>query len=191
MDKDTIKRLIIEYQQFVANITLIEREIHLSHQLNYVFVGLRRAGKSYLMYQQIQSLLNDGHQPEEILYFNFEDDRLVNLTVEDLDLIKVSYEELYPHKPIFFLDEIQIVEHWEKFARRLADQQYRLISCPSFVMISIFSFPGFFTIVKSSLENISVMLKRVTRATISATAKTMATSKRFATVPIGSESVWL
>jgi len=40
------------------------------------------------MYQQIQSLLNDGHQPEEILYFNFEDDRLVNLTVEDLDLIK-------------------------------------------------------------------------------------------------------
>lgn len=109
MDKDTIKRLIIEYQQFVANITLIEREIHLSHQLNYVFVGLRRAGKSYLMYQQIQSLLNDEHQPEEILYFNFEDDRLVNLTVEDLDLIKVSYEELYPHKPIFFLDEIQIV----------------------------------------------------------------------------------
>ena len=116
MDKDTIKRLIIEYQQFVANITLIEREIHLSHQLNYVFVGLRRAGKSYLMYQQIQSLLNDGLQPEEILY----------LTVEDLDLIKVSYEELYPHKPIFFLDEIQIVEHWEKFARRLADQQYRV-----------------------------------------------------------------
>ena len=92
MDKDTIKRLIIEYQQFVANITLIEREIHLSHQLHYVFLGLRRAGKSYLMYQQIQSLLNDGHQPEEILYFNFEDDRLVNLTVEDLDLIKVSYE---------------------------------------------------------------------------------------------------
>ena len=44
------------------------------------------------------------------------------MTVEDLDLIKVSYEELYPHKPIFFLDEIQIVEHWEKFARRLADK---------------------------------------------------------------------
>ena len=55
MDKDTIKRLIIEYQQFVANITLIEREIHLSHQLNYVFVGLRRAGKSYLMYQQYKA----------------------------------------------------------------------------------------------------------------------------------------
>lgn len=78
------------------------------------------------MYQQIQNLLDEGCLPEEILYFNFEDDRLVDLTVQDLDLIKVCYEELYPHQPIFFLDEIQIVEHWEKFARRLADQQYRV-----------------------------------------------------------------
>ena len=51
MEKNVIKSLIIEYQQFVEKITLIERDIHLSDQLNYVFVGLRRAGKSYLMYQ--------------------------------------------------------------------------------------------------------------------------------------------
>lgn len=126
MEKNVIKSLIIEYQQFVERITLIERDIHLSDQLNYVFVGLRRAGKSYLMYQQIQHLLKEGHRVEEILYFNFEDDRLVDLTVEDLDLIKVCYEELYAHRPIFFLDEIQIVKHWEKFARRLADQKYRV-----------------------------------------------------------------
>ena len=42
--------------------------------------------------------------------------------------------------------------------------------------------------VKSYLENISVILKRETRATIKATAKTIATSKRLATVPMGSES---
>lgn len=126
MEKNVIKTLIVEYQQFVKEITLIERDIHLSAQLNYVFVGLRRAGKSYLMYQQIQNLLKEGHKVEEILYFNFEDDRLVNLTVEDLDLIKVCYEELYAYRPIFFLDEIQIVQHWERFARRLADQKYRV-----------------------------------------------------------------
>lgn len=121
MEKNVIKALIVEYQQFVSTVALIEREIHLSAQLNYVFVGLRRAGKSYLMYQQIQHLLKEGHAVEEILYFNFEDDRLINLTVADLDLIKICYEELYPYRPIFFLDEIQIVLHWEKFARRLAD----------------------------------------------------------------------
>lgn len=126
MDKNVIKTLIIEYQQFVSKVALIERDIHLSPQLNYVLVGLRRAGKSFLMYQRIQQLLKEGRKEEEILYFNFEDDRLVNLTVEDLDLIKVCYEELYPHRPIFFLDEIQIVEHWEKFARRLADHKYRV-----------------------------------------------------------------
>lgn len=126
MEKNVIKTLIVEYQQFVKEISLIERDIRLSAQLNYVFVGLRRAGKSYLMYQQIQSLLKEGHKVEEILYFNFEDDRLVNLTVEDLDLIKVCYEELYAYCPIFFLDEIQIVQHWERFARRLADQKYRV-----------------------------------------------------------------
>ena len=102
MEKNVIKSLIIEYQQFTEKITLTERDIHLSDQLNYVFVGLRRAGKSYLMYQQIQHLLKEGHQIEEILYFNFEDDRLINLTIEDLDLIKVCYEELYAHRPIFF-----------------------------------------------------------------------------------------
>ena len=126
MEKNVFKTLIVEYQQFVKGITLIERDIHLSAQLNYVFVGLRRAGKSYLMYQQIQNLLKEGHKVEEILYFNFEDDRLVNLTVEDLDPIKVCYEELYAYRPIFFLDEIQIVQHWERFARRLADQKYRV-----------------------------------------------------------------
>lgn len=126
MDKNVIKTLIVEYQQFVSQVSLVEREIHLSPQLNYVFVGLRRAGKSFLMYQRIQQLLREGHRIEEILYFNFEDDRLVNLTVADLDLIKMCYEELYPYPPIFFLDEIQIVNHWEKFARRLADQKYRV-----------------------------------------------------------------
>ena len=126
MEKNVFKTLIVEYQQFVKGITLIERDIHLSAQLNYVFVGLRRAGKSYLMYQQIQNLLKEGHKVEEILYFNFEDDRLVNLTVEDLDLIKVCYEELYAYRPIFFFYEIQIVQHWERFARRLADQKYRV-----------------------------------------------------------------
>ena len=126
MDKDLIKGLIVEYQQFVANVELIERDIPVSPNLNYVFVGLRRAGKSYLMFQQIQFLVKSGHSIEEILYFNFEDDRIADLRTEDLDLIKVSYEELYGHKPIFFLDEIQIVEHWEKFARRLADQKYQV-----------------------------------------------------------------
>lgn len=126
MEKDLIKDLIIENQQFVRDIQYIKRDVELFDSFNYVFVGLRRAGKSYLMYQQIHELLSKGHQLEEILYFNFEDDRIAELQAEDLDLIKKCYEELYSYQPIFFLDEIQIVNHWEKFARRLADQKFRV-----------------------------------------------------------------
>ena len=93
---------------------------------NYVLVGLRHVGKSYLMYQRISELIGQGRQVEEILYFNFEDDRIGPMTSQDLDLIKTCYEEMYDTKPIFFLDEIQIVEGWEKFARRLADWKYQV-----------------------------------------------------------------
>jgi len=126
MEKDQIKLLIAEYQQIVIDMRLLIREYTLEPKANYVFVGLRRAGKSYLMYQIIKQLLNDGHTKDEILYFNFEDERLTDLTTADLDLIKTCYEEMYDTKPIFFLDEIQNVAYWEKFVRRLADQGYRV-----------------------------------------------------------------
>lgn len=126
MTKDLIKLLISEYQAYVSQVDLILREVELVDGLNYVFVGLRHAGKSYLMFQRIAQLIEQGHKKEEILYFNFEDDRIDSLEVKDLDLIKTCYEEMYDSRPIFFLDEIQLVDRWEKFARRLADQKYQV-----------------------------------------------------------------
>lgn len=126
MNKELIKNIIVEYQEFVFNKTFMERPFVLEEHANYVFVGLRRSGKSHLMYQQIHRLIKNGHTIDEILYINFEDDRLTGLLLEDLDTIKLSYEELYPSRPIFFLDEIQIIPQWEKFVRRLADTGYRV-----------------------------------------------------------------
>lgn len=126
MTKDLIKYLISYYQEFVSQISFEKREYELEANANYVFVGLRRAGKSYLMYQYIHHLMEQGHSIEEMLYFNFEDDRIDSITISDLDLIKTCYEEMYDHRPIFFLDEIQNIKGWEKFARRLADTGYRV-----------------------------------------------------------------
>ena len=124
MTKDVIKQLISEYQTFVTGIDFVRREVDFLDGQNYVMVGLRHAGKSYLMYQHIAELLEKGYRKEQILYFNFEDDRIDSLQLSDLELIKVCYEEMYDLRPVFFLDEIQIVEGWERFARRLADQKY-------------------------------------------------------------------
>ncbi len=126
MDKVLLKKLILEYQQYVKEIKLQKRDIDICYQNNYVFVGLRRAGKSYLMYQCIQYLLEDGCDERAILYMNFEDERLIDFDIHDFDLLKLAFEELYECKPVFFLDEIQIVEGWEKFVRRLADTGYHV-----------------------------------------------------------------
>lgn len=125
-NKDLIKDIIVENQRFVSTVKFHQRDYAFEDGLNYVLVGLRRAGKSYLMYQRIHQLLASGHRIEEICYFNFEDDRLGVMTLSDLDAVKSAYEEMFDTQPVFFFDEIQIVEGWEKFARRLADQKYRV-----------------------------------------------------------------
>jgi hypothetical protein len=124
VNKNLIKDIIAENQRFVSSVSFHQRDYAFENGLNYVLVGLRRAGKSYLLYQRIHQLLDAGHRIEEICYFNFEDDRLGVMTMADLDIIKSAYEEMFDTQPLFFFDEIQIVEGWEKFARRLADQKY-------------------------------------------------------------------
>ncbi|GAP71749.1 ATPase [Candidatus Symbiothrix dinenymphae] len=128
MEKQIIKAIILEKQQQVAEIEIVKRPLNLEPSLNYVFVGLRRAGKSYLMYQHIQNLIQSGQAAiENILFVNFEDERMASIPAEKLGLLLDSYKELYNNtKPIIFLDEIQNIKGWEKFARRLADSKYKV-----------------------------------------------------------------
>lgn len=126
VNKDLIKDIITENQRFVLSVVFHQRDYSFEDNSNYVLVGLRRAGKSYLLYQRIRQLLDKGHHIDEICYFNFEDDRLGVMTLADLDIVKSAYEEMFDNQPVFFFDEIQVVEGWEKFARRLADQKYRV-----------------------------------------------------------------
>lgn len=126
MDQELIKQIIGENQEFVQNVKLLQRPFKFEDNGNYVFLGIRRAGKSYLMFQRIHELMKRGTDIEEILYLNFEDERFIGLKSEDLDEIKRVYEETFSSRPIFFLDEIQIVPGWEKFVRRLADKNYRV-----------------------------------------------------------------
>ena len=93
---------------------------------NYVFTGIRRAGKSYLLYQRMQQLLAAGTGWDEMLYINFEDERLEGMCRDDLNLLIEVHMEMYGKRPVLFLDEIQNIGGWEKFARRLADSKYRV-----------------------------------------------------------------
>lgn len=129
MDKQIIKTIIIEKQVAIPSYELTHRKIKFGDKANYVLVGLRRAGKSYLLYQDIQTRINEGKATvQNILYINFEDERLSYMKAEELGVILDSYMELYPNQqPLIYLDEIQNIDGWEKFARRLADSKYRVM----------------------------------------------------------------
>ena len=124
MEKQDIKALIAANQEFAKDVKVIDRDITLSPGFCYVFTGIRRAGKSFLLFGRIQQLLRQGHSLDEILYFNFEDDRLDGIQLKDLDLLMQCHAEMFSCKPYIFLDEIQNVNGWEKFARRLADTKH-------------------------------------------------------------------
>ena len=126
MEKQAIQRIIIEGQELMERIDLVERRIEFEPHGNYVFVGVRQAGKSYLLYQRMKQLLREGHQLEELVYINFDDERIKDIKAEELDLILQAHQSLSDLQPILFLDEIQNVDGWENFARRLANQKYQV-----------------------------------------------------------------
>jgi uncharacterized protein len=123
--KAVFKKIIIEKQEWFKKIKLIKRNIELEKNGNYVFLGLRRAGKSYFLFQIIHDKLK-LQSIEQIVFINFEDERLLEINHHELQLIIEAYYELFDLEPIIFLDEIQNVLHWQKFVRRLADEGKRV-----------------------------------------------------------------
>lgn len=90
-------------------------------------IGMRRAGKTTFLRQ-----LLDEHRatlpPERALYIGFDDDRLAAIDVAQLGFL---LEEFYRTHPAlrgretvhWFLDEIQLVDGWERFVRRVLDTE--------------------------------------------------------------------
>lgn len=91
-------------------------------------IGMRRAGKTSFMWQQLARRHEQGTPRDGLLYFSFEDERLAGLQTSDLDLLIDEYYQLHPgwrdgRRSAFFLDEIQLVDGWERFVRRLLDTE--------------------------------------------------------------------
>ena len=90
-------------------------------------VGIRRSGKTYILYDTMRRLEARGIDRRQMIFLNFEDDRLMPIKSQDLDLIVGAHAELYPEfadrKKYFFFDEIQNVPRWETYVRRLHDTE--------------------------------------------------------------------
>jgi len=93
-------------------------------------VGPRRSGKTFFMYQIIQSLLQGGqYSKEDILFLDFEDYRLGEFTGDTMDELFTAFHQLAGRYPLFlFFDEIQNLSNWNRVLRTLHNRrQFKII----------------------------------------------------------------
>lgn len=96
----------------------IEFDKYIKTQQITIISGIRRSGKSTLLAQFSKKF-------ENFYYFNFDDDRIADFAIEDFQGLIIAFQKLYASK-IIFLDEIQNVEGWERFIRRIYDEGYKI-----------------------------------------------------------------
>jgi predicted AAA+ superfamily ATPase len=104
--------------------------IKLKGKLSTAIIGMRRSGKTWRLFQEIGRLVEEGVNPADTLYFNFDDNRLqpyAGTGAELLDDLMETYYRLNPggrrRQVYFFLDEIQEVPGWARYARRIMDTE--------------------------------------------------------------------
>ncbi|MBQ7571626.1 MAG: ATP-binding protein [Bacteroidaceae bacterium] len=122
--RNTLKQVLLDNQKDVERYDIFPRHYDLDSFPLMIFVGVRRSGKSFLLFQKMRQLLAEGKGWDEMLYLDFEDTRLEGFTADDFNLILECHQEMYGKRPMLFLDEIQNVDGWQKFARNLADKKY-------------------------------------------------------------------
>ncbi|WP_165172224.1 ATP-binding protein [Adlercreutzia sp. ZJ242] len=126
MNHDVLKSVIFDQHEVIRAARIVPRRYELDPQANYVITGLRRAGKSTILYKVALDLVASGVDWTRIVYVNFEDERLAEFGIGDFNDIVLVQRELSQERGFFFFDEIQNVPGWEKFARRLADAGERV-----------------------------------------------------------------
>lgn len=110
INKDILKQVLASNQKDIENYKIVPRTLPGDDFPCRVFVGVRRAGKSFMLYQKMQQTLASGQSWATILYLNFEDDRLAQFDRSDFELILEAHAEMYGQRPMLFLDEIQNIE---------------------------------------------------------------------------------
>jgi predicted AAA+ superfamily ATPase len=125
--KDNLKQALVEWHEFkIPPISLrgygrkaLENKRLLS------IIGPRRAGKTFVCFEIITDLITSGIPRENIIYMNFEDERLVPLSGAELTNLLDVHAQVFttnPERPFYcFLDEIQNVPSWSKWVRRITD----------------------------------------------------------------------
>lgn len=127
MDKDILATLWAEFDALIRHLTIFPRHAQFSSRATefiQVAIGMRRVGKTYFILHKIQELLKTV-PTRQIVYINFEDERLLPLHQKEFGALVDQFYALFPENHdllcYFFFDEIQNVDGWPLVVRRLLD----------------------------------------------------------------------
>jgi hypothetical protein len=104
---------------------MVDRDINLEKYISFprkiiIVSGFRRTGKTYITFQLIKKLLKKYNR-EQVIYINFEDERIPLKTEFLTQLIPTIKENFSNEIKFLFLDEIQSINNWSKWVRRIYD----------------------------------------------------------------------
>lgn len=129
LSKYNLKLLVNDQMEsFLQQDIGVEREAlsnfskHNNNPYAIVISGLRRVGKSTLLLQIARKL----YQERNYYYINFEDERLLNFNTDHFQILLEVFIESFGERKVIFMDEIQNINGWERFVRRLVDEGYKL-----------------------------------------------------------------
>jgi len=125
--KEMLRHLVIQQKtQIEKSGDFVERSIFsqvlaaMDDNRVIILAGIRRCGKSTLLKQIMQTR-------KDYCYVNFEDERLLSFRAEDFSILDEVLIEMYGPSGTYFFDEIQNVEKFETFVRRLQDSGKKIV----------------------------------------------------------------
>ncbi|HIH09187.1 MAG TPA: ATP-binding protein [Candidatus Diapherotrites archaeon] len=117
---DIFKQIVVEWlEKPLPKLIKRDAELRVEKETINAIIGPRRVGKTSLMFLTIQELLVRVKK-EEILFIDFEDNRLSGISSRELDELFVAHREVTGIEPKYlFFDEVQQAPEWSRFVRRL------------------------------------------------------------------------
>ncbi|NOY50608.1 MAG: ATP-binding protein [Chlorobi bacterium] len=120
--RNDLERVILKQQIDLKKKLGVERNLTPKILDNFatIITGVRRGGKSTVVRQFLKN-------EKPVYYLNFEEISLVNFELSDFTQLEDLFYKTLGEEGVFYFDEIQLVEGWERYIRQLVDESKKVI----------------------------------------------------------------